>query len=137
MIKLSRILTIKVIILLIGISVISSANDINIEEELIENPEVEKLNNQIELISYIGGIAFSVNKTGFIFNKPIRITPWKTAIFIMGIKLPSLYSYNMFFYDYPNSILRVSRFFGNVKQVYEFSFEVSGIAIGNIEYNEW
>ena len=97
MIKLSRILTIKVIILLIGISVISSANDINIEEELIENPEVEKLNNQIELISYIRGIAFEVNKTGFIFNKPIKITPWKSAIFITGIKLSSLYPYKMFF----------------------------------------
>ena len=136
MIKLSRILTIKVIILLIGISVISSANDINIEEELIENPEVEKLNNQIELISYIRGIAFEVNKTGFIFNKPIKITPWKSAIFITGIKLSSLYPYKMFFYDYPNSIVRVSRFFGNVIQVKEFSFEVSGIAIGNIEYIE-
>ena len=51
MIKLSRILTIKVIILLIGISVISSANDINIEEELIENPEVEKLKSKVSDLS--------------------------------------------------------------------------------------
>ena len=101
--RLCKILTIQVIILLIGISVISSANDINIEEELIENPEVEKLNNQIELISYIGGIAFDVDKTGFIFDKPIKITPWKSAIFLFGIKLPSIYSFDMFFYIHPNS----------------------------------
>ena len=112
--RLSKILTIEAIILLIGISVISSANDINVEEELLENPEVEELNDQIEIISYIRGTAFEVDKSGFINNEPIKITPWKTSIFIIGIKLPTLYSFNLFFYDYPNSIVRVFSFFGNV-----------------------
>ena len=112
MIRLSKILTIEVLILLIGISVISPANGINFKEELIEAPEVENLNNQKEIISYIKGTAFEVDKSGYIINEPINITPWKTAIFIIGIKLPSLYSYNLFFYDNPDSIVRASRFIG-------------------------
>ena len=83
MIKLSRILTIDVTIILIGISVISSANDIKFKKDLIENPEVEELNDEIELISFIWGTAFSVERTGYIFNKPIKISPWKTTIHII------------------------------------------------------
>ena len=135
MIKLSKILAVKVIILLIIISGISSADDVNInnDEELIENPEVEQLDDEIEIISYIGGIAFDVNKTGSIFNKPITITPWKSAIFIFGIKLPSF----MFFYYHPNCVIKVSRFFGTVKQEAQCQFDVQGIAIGNIVHIEW
>ena len=133
MVWLSKILTIEVIILLLGISIISSANGIKINEELIENPECEQLNNQVELISYIRGTAFEVDKTGFVYDEPIKIAPWKTTIIITGIKLPSKYSYNIFFIDYPNSIVRASRFFGNVIRVNEYQFEVYGFAIGNIE----
>jgi hypothetical protein len=135
--RLSKILTISVIILLIGISAISSANDINVEEEFLENPEDEQLNDQIEIISYIRGTAFFADKTGFINNEPIKITPWKTAIFIIGIKIPTLNSYNLFFYEYPNSIVRVSCFFGNVIRVNEYQFEVYGFAIGDIELESW
>jgi len=133
MTRLNKILTIKILILLIGISFISSAKDINNEKELIENPKVEQLNDQIEIISYITGTAFEVDKTGFINNEPVKITPWKTAIFIIGIKLPTLYSYNLFYYEYPNSIVRVSSFFGNIIRVNEYQFEVYGFAIGDIE----
>jgi len=92
MVRLSKILAIKVIILLIIISGISSANDVNINnnEELIENTEIKHLDNQIELISYITGLAYYVDKTGFIFNEPIEINAWKMSINIIGIKLPFL-----------------------------------------------
>ena len=137
MVKLSRILTINVIILLIGISVISSAKDINFKKNIIEYPEVEDLNDEIELISFIWGTAFSVERTGYIFNKPIKISPWKTMIHIIGIKLPTPHSYNMLFYDNPNWIIKISHFFGIIKQRSQCSYDVFGIAIGDIGLIKW
>ena len=95
--NLSRILTVKVVILLIGICYISSANEINIQKELIDNPEVQKLNEHKEIISFIRGISIGVDKTGFIINEPINILPWKSMIKISGIKIPTLDSFWMFF----------------------------------------
>ena len=134
MIRLNKILAINIIMLLISMSVISSANDENInnDEEFIEYPKDKQLENQIEKISYIQGWAFEVNKTGFIFNKPIRICPWQTAIHIFGIRRPSNL-FDMCYYISPQSIIKVSHFFGFIKQQFENSFDVFGIAIGNIE----
>jgi hypothetical protein len=130
---LKQILLILFIIILINISDISSASKIDVknDEELIEYSKDKQLDNQIEIISYIWGWAFDVNKTGFIFNKPIRITPWHTAIHIFGIKQP-LYLFDLFYYISPQNIIKVSHFFGFVKQQFENSFDVYGIAIGNV-----
>ena len=135
MIKLSRILAINVIILLIGISFISSANEINIEKELIENPEVEKCNEHIEIISFIRGISIGVDKIGFIINEPIKILPWKAGIKISGIKIPTLDSFWIFFSDGANSMVTVSHFFGSVKHINRLQSRVCGIAIGNIDWD--
>jgi hypothetical protein len=132
--NLSRILTIKVIILLIGISIISSANEINILEELIENPKVEKFNEQKEIISFIRGISIAVHKTGFIKNEPINICPWKSGIKISGIKIPTLDSFMIFFSEITISWITASHFFGIVRQIGPH-FMVSGIAIGNIDWD--
>jgi hypothetical protein len=136
MIRLSKILTVEVIILLIGISVVSSANDLDInnDEVLIENPDVEQSDNQIEIISYITGHAFDVDKTGFIFNEPIDITAWKMSINILGIKIPSIHSFNMLFYISAVSSVKASRFFGRVNEN-DMPPSVNGFAIGNVEWN--
>ena len=140
MIRLSKILTIKIMILLISISAISSANNVNIndDKELIENPEVERLDNQIEVITYIEGIAFDVDKTGFIFNKPIEITAYKMSISLIGIKLPSDFLHDilhlqMFFYISGISYVKASRFFGRVNDDNNPP-SVRGFAIGTIEW---
>ena len=125
----------EIIILLIGISVISSANDLDInnDEELIENPDVERLDNQIELISFIDGIAIEVDKTGYIFDEPIEIRAWKMLINIIGIKLPSINSFDIFFYISGIWYVKASRFFGRVNDN-NMPPSVRGFAIGNIEW---
>jgi hypothetical protein len=128
-----KILIIEIIFLLLFISISSSASDINIEKEKIINQKPEKLDNQVELFTYIQGLCFHVDKTGFIFNKPIEITAYKMSINIIGFKIPTENFYDIFFTVGLISHLKAYRFFGIVEGSYPPS--VKGFAIGDIEWD--
>ena len=128
-----KILTVEIIFLLLFISISSSASDINIEKEKIINQKPEKLDDQEELFTYIQGLCFGVDKTGFIFNKPIEITAYKMSINIIGFKTPSDNLFDIFFIEGLISHIKAYRFFGIVEGSYPPA--VRGFAIGNIEWD--
>jgi hypothetical protein len=131
---LSKILAAAILVLFISISFISSAFEINnkIDEKSIEYPKKE-IDENIEIISFIRGTAFSVDETGLIFNKQIHITPWKTQIYIIGIKKSSSCLFDILYFFQAECIVKVNHFFGNVNQQSECSYDISGLAIGDIE----
>ncbi|KYK21294.1 hypothetical protein AYK24_09405 [Thermoplasmatales archaeon SG8-52-4] len=126
-------LVVGIIVLFISVNVTSKDTSISNDVIVEDNGEIKPLDNQIEIISFITGLAYYVDKIGCIINKPIEITAYKMSINILGFKHPSDYFYNVFFDISGISYLKASRFFGRVNEN-GMPPSVSGFAIGNIEW---
>lgn len=134
-----KLFAIGIIILFIGISVISSANNVNanIKEEVIDNPEIEPFNINQEIISFISGTCsdYKINHYG-IFKRSIET--WSdgdiTSFKVRGYKYSNNGEIISFGPLRPTHLIS-QNFIGSIQRVTLQSCNVFGIAIGDIEWS--
>jgi len=133
--KLPLIIGICIAILLMPIS--SAANlDTNVDDDLEEKPDIEALNNDVEIISFFRGACTFINRKGLFIDEPIDIRPGGFGFDIFGLKQPVSGFYDIFFrLGSSPEIVRAPRFIGIVHEVNPHFIKVWGIALGDIEYS--